>query len=357
MTNKQIVEYDKPYRDPLVHTALSAQAEIASDLSDDAKKLLQKSFSKATLDAYLSDSRVFCAWCAVKNVNPGNATTGEIINFLTDQTVGKLNRWVWTDKAARLGYLTSGEPLAYSTIYRRLNGVKFALKKYYDRSFTETELQFLSDIMKGVAAELGTDKRKVKGIYIDDLRIIFSQMDLTDQVDLRDRAILMLLFAGAFRRSEIVQLEYVNVKLFPGKGLKIKLDKVKRKQNGMVKIIVAGGKGEMCPVSFLSDYLAAAEIKDGFIFRRANRNRKMLSTPLTGDAINKMVKERCERAGLEGLYGGHSGRRGFVETSVSAGKTMNKVMQMTGHKSVQILQEYFDDAEAWDDDNAGFGLY
>lgn len=36
---------------------------------------------------------------------------------------------------------------------------------------------------------------------------------------------------------------------------------------------------------------------------------------------------------------------------------MNKVMQMTGHKSVQILQEYFDDTEAWDDDNAGFGLY
>ncbi|NMS52871.1 hypothetical protein, partial [Vibrio parahaemolyticus] len=117
--------------------------------------------------------------------------------------------------------------------------------------------------MKGVAAELGTEKRKVKGIYTDDLRLIFSQMDLTDQVDLRDRASLMLLYAGAFRRSEIVQLQYANVKLFPGKGLKIKLDKVKRKQNGMVKIILAGSKGEMCPVSFLSDYLMTAEIKDG----------------------------------------------------------------------------------------------
>ncbi|NMU53563.1 hypothetical protein, partial [Vibrio parahaemolyticus] len=127
----------------------------------------------------------------------------------------------------------------------------------------------------------------------------------------------MLLYAGAFRRSEIVQLQYANVKLFPGKGLKIKLDKVKRKQNGMVKIILAGSKGEMCPVSFLSDYLMTAEIKDGFIFRRANRNRKMLSIPLTGDAINKMVKERCEQAGLIGLYGGHSGRRGFVESAVT----------------------------------------
>ncbi|EJL6460836.1 tyrosine-type recombinase/integrase [Vibrio cholerae] len=357
MTNKQIVEYEKPHLDPLVHTGLSTQAEIASDLSDDAKRLLQKSFSKSTLDAYISDGRVFCAWCEVQGINPGSASTAEIINFLTDQTVGKLNRWVWTDKSARLGYLTSGAPLAYSTIYRRLNGVKFALKRYYGRSFNETELQYLSDIMKGVAAELGTEKRKVKGIYTDDLRLIFSQMDLTDQVDLRDRAILMLLYAGAFRRSEIVQLQYANVKLFPGKGLKIKLDKVKRKQNGMVKIILAGSKGEMCPVSFLSDYLAAAEIKDGFIFRRANRNRKMLSTPLTGDAINKMVKERCELAGLIGLYGGHSGRRGFVESAVTAGKTMNKVMQMTGHKSVQTLQEYFDDNEAWDDANASFGLY
>lgn len=357
MTNKQLVEYDQPYIDPLLSTGISAQVEIESELSDDAKKLLQKSFSKATLDAYLSDSRVFCAWCDVKRINPGSATTGEIINFLTDQTVGKLNRWVWTDKSARLGYLTSGEPLAYSTIYRRLNGVKFALRKYYNRSFTETELQYFSDIMKGVAEELGTDKRKVKGIYVDDLRIIFSQMDLTDQVDLRDRAILMLLFAGAFRRSEIVQLQYSNVKLFPSKGLKIKLDKVKRKQNGMVKIIVAGGKGEMCPVLFLSEYFSAAGITDGFIFRRSNRNRTMLSTPLTGDAINKMVKERCKRAGLDGLYGGHSGRRGFVEATVSAGKTMNKVMQMTGHKSVQILQDYFDDVEAWDDDNAGHGLY
>ena len=82
----------------------------------------------------------------------------------------------------------------------------------------------------------------------------------------------------------------------------------------------------------------------------------MLNAPFSGHAICKMIQKRCKRFGLEGVYGGHSGRRGFVDTSLIAGKSINKVMAQTGHANLKTLQEYFDEHKRWKN-NASEGIY
>ncbi|HFI9381240.1 TPA: site-specific integrase [Vibrio parahaemolyticus] len=340
---------------PTTNRSDVARHEVVNDLGDSARRFLRNKHSQNTQNAYQSDARVFTEWCYLQSpqIIPVHATAANICDFLADQADGELCRWVWTDKANKVGTLEDGRPLAYSTIYRRLNGVKFALRQL-GRSFNEAELNIFKEMLQGIASENGTEKKKVKGIGPDELKLIFKDFDLKDQIDLRDRALIMLLYAGAYRRSEVSAILTKNVKFVPGKGVEIKLTRAKRKINGITKSIVEGD--DLCPVKFLQDYINASGIESGFLFRRTNRSRKMLAEPLSGHSIYNIIKARCEQAGLKGRYGGHSGRRGFVDTSLRAGKPINKVMEMTGHSNMQTVQEYFDQNERWKD-NAGSGLY
>lgn len=353
MSKHQLME--RPGMAPTNVTTELVRHEVVSELGSSARRFLKSKHSKNTQNAYQSDARIFTEWCYLQSpkIDPIQSTAANICDFLADQADGELCRWVWTDKANRVGTLEDGEPLAYATIYRRLNGVKFALRQL-GRSFNEAELNVFKEMLQGIASENGTEKKKVKGIGPDELKLIFKDFDLEDQIDLRDRALIMLLYAGAYRRSEASAMLTKHVKFIPGKGVEIKLARAKRKINGITKSIVAGD--ELCPVRFLQEYITASGIEDGFLFRRTNRSRKMLEDPISGTSIYKMVKKRCEDAGLEGRFGGHSGRRGFVDTSLRAGKPINKVMEMTGHSNIQTVQEYFDENERWKD-NAGSGLY
>ena len=164
----------------------------------------------------------------------------------------------------------------------------------------------------------------------------------------------MLLFAGAYRRSEISNMLVKNIKFIEGQGMIITHDRVKGKLDGITKAIVTGK--HLCPIQFLKEYLEAANITDGFVFRRSSKTRRMQEGPISGKAICLMIQRRCAKAGLEGLYGGHSGRRGFVDCSIRAGKPISKVMEKTGHRSLQMIQEYFDEHRKWEE-NAGEDLY
>lgn len=355
MNNELLIKKGMP--DPLAIIDGHSDQWTAS-LDNESRHYFEKSFAKATLDAYKSDARIFCAWCKLKDIDPRKISLAEICNFLSNQSSGTLSRWIWIDKSRKLGYLAEGAPLSYATVYRRYHGVKFSLRQL-NRSLSEEEAHILSKLMHGIANENAHSPRKVTGLYPDDLKVMFKLFDLSDHIDLRDRAILMLLFAGAFRRSELAQLKCEDVEFEEGKGIEVTLRQAKRKVNGMKKSILASGdpNAELCPVRFLIEYLKATKVRSGPLFCKGNRVRKMiLGKPLTGDAINKIVKRRTEAAGLIGDYAGHSGRRGFINTAANKDKNFKSVMQMTGHKSVQTLQEYFETVDRWKN-NAGSDLY
>lgn len=326
--------------------------DIVGELNSGALRYMRNKHSKNTQEAYKSDARIFSEWSFIKGIDPLHATAAEIASFLADQADGELNRWIWTDKTNKKGYLQDGEGLSYSTIYRRLNGIKFALTQL-GRTFQEAELSVFSDVLQGIAETNGTEKDKVTGLTPDDLKVIFKHFNTDDVIDLRDRALITLLFAGAFRRSELANLEYNCITIYPGKGMEITLKKAKRKKSGITKVILVGGT--LCPVRFLQEYLAIANITEGSVFRGGSNNRKITRKTISGQTIGNIVKKRCEDAGLKGRYGGHSGRHGFVDTSLKHNKPINSVMKMTGHVSLSSLQEYFSVAEQWSD-NAGAGL-
>ena len=328
--------------------------DLISDLGDSAKQFIRNKHAQTTQDAYQSDIRIFIEWCKLKGIHPKHATSSQICNFLADQAEGSLSRWVWINKSDLYGELTSGRPVALSTLQRRLVSIKFALSQF-GRIFNEIEKKIFNDLLQGIASQIGGEKRKVNGITKENLIKIFSSMDLKDHVDLRDRALLMMLYAGAYRRSELSNMLLHNVTMIKGHGLQIKHDKVKGKLLGITKVI-SKGSADLCPVKFLIQYLEVTDIRDGYVFRRSNRSRKMLNETLSGHSISKIVKKRCEDIGLEGLYRGHSGRRGFVDAALRAGKPLNKIMEQTGHSSLQTLKEYFDETRKWED-NASDGLY
>ncbi|MBB1371971.1 tyrosine-type recombinase/integrase [Pseudoalteromonas sp. SR45-4] len=330
--------------------------EIVCDLNDDAQDFVKSKHAPKTQLAYKSDARIFTEWCYLQNpsINPLHCKTADICNFLAMQAKGNLSRWQWVDKKKGQGTLVNGKPLAFSSVSRRFSGVKFALSQL-GRKFSKAETEVVADTLAGIANRVSTQPSKVKGFGPDELRLIFSEMNLNDHVDLRDRALLMLLFAGAFRRSELASLKHKNIKFIQNKGMDIKIEKVKRNRNGITKSIVAGDS-DLCPVRFMQEYIDAAGIFNGYVFRRSNRSRKMLLDNISDLSIYKIVVNRFKKANIDGRFGGHSGRRGFVDTSLRAGKPINKVMEMTGHKDLRTVQEYFDETERWKD-NAGSGLY
>lgn len=336
-------------------TGVSQRRDVISDLGGNARKFLRNKHAANTQRAYQSDAKIFTEWCHLNNpqIDPVSASASDICDFIADQADGKLSRWDWIDKAGRKGTLIDGSPLAFSSLIRRMNGVMFALNQL-GRSFNSDEKGVIKELFQGIASTVCSEKKKVKGFNSSHLSHVFSTMDLTDHIDLRDRALLMLLYAGAFRRSELANLLVKNIKFMDGKGVQIKLDKAKRKANGITKSIVYGS--EQCPVKYLQEYIEAAQIEDGYVFRRSNRGRKLLSSPISDTSIYKIIKKRFNDAGIEGRFGGHSGRRGFVDTALRSGKPINKVMEMTGHADIRTIQEYFDETERWKD-NAGSGIY
>ncbi|MBD1559967.1 hypothetical protein HC752_23905 [Vibrio sp. S9_S30] len=112
-------------------------------------------------------------------------------HFYIGGNTGELCRWVWTDKANRVGTLEDGDPLAYATIYRRLNGVKFALRQL-GRSFNEAELNVFKEMLQGIGS--------------DELKLIFKDFNLEDQIDLRDRALIMLLYRVLWKNPQNCKL-------------------------------------------------------------------------------------------------------------------------------------------------------
>jgi site-specific recombinase XerD len=174
---------------------------------------------------------------------------------------------------------------------------------------------------------------------------------------LRNRAIILLGFAGAFRRSELVALNVGDVEETP-EGMLVTLRRSKTDQEGIGRK-VAIPRGEIaCPVAALRAWLDAAGITEGAIFRRIfnKRAQRVTTARLAARNIASVVKAGAARLGFDpGAFGGHSLRAGFVTSAVKRGANLIKITDVTGHRSLEMLKTYSRDAEAFVG-HAGAGL-
>ncbi len=164
--------------------------------------------------------------------------------------------------------------------------------------------------------------------------------------DVRDRALLLVGFAGAFRRSELSDVSFTDLEWVPG-GIAIVLRRSKTDQERRGRRVGIGrGQGAMCPVAALDAWLAAARIAEGPLFRAVSRHGQVSERRLSPEAVALVVKARVATAGLDpGRYSGHSLRAGLVTSAARDGVPTWRIREQTGHRSEAMLQRYIRDAD------------
>jgi integrase len=215
---------------------------------------------------------------------------------------------------------------------------------------TKTEL--IKIIIKGIKRTHGSQQRQVTPAIREDIISMVNVMG--DGVkDSRDRAILLLGFAGAFRRSELVALNIDDIKEVQ-EGLAVTIQRSKTDQEGSGrKIGIPFARGIHCPVKAIQSWLELSGITSGAIFRSVDRHGNV-GGRLSNHAIPRIIKLWASKAGLDPKdYAGHSLRSGLVTSAANAGVANHKIRAQTGHKGDTMLNRYIRDSQIFTNNAAG----
>jgi site-specific recombinase XerD len=152
----------------------------------------------------------------------------------------------------------------------------------------------------------------------------------------------------------VVALDVSDIEETPD-GLKIAIRRSKTDQEGAGQIIAIPFGRIACPVAALKEWIAAAGIQSGAVFRSVNRHGRV-GARLSDQSVSDIVKDHAARLRLDpAQFAGHSLRAGFLTSAASRGASIFKMMDVSRHRSVDTLRGYVPDAELFKD-HAGTGL-
>jgi integrase len=207
--------------------------------------------------------------------------------------------------------------------------------------------------LRGIKRTLGTAQREAKPLLRDDLFLVLDRIG-NDTKAIRDRALLLLGFAGGFRRSELVNLDNDDVE-HVRQGLVVTIRRSKTDQEGVGrKIGIPHGRTRHCPVAALDSWLATSGTEWRPIFRSVDRRGHIHAERLSGEAVSLIVKERVAVAGIDPSgFSGHSLRAGFATSAAQMAVPILKIRAQTGHASDAMLARYVRDGELFVGNAAG----
>ncbi|MWB77968.1 tyrosine-type recombinase/integrase [Pseudooceanicola sp. 216_PA32_1] len=240
---------------------------------------------------------------------------------------------------------------AVATIQRRLASISKAHEVAGLPNPCRAEI--VKATLRGLRRKHGTAQRQAKPLMRDDLLLVLDRMGETLR-DHRDRALLLLGFAGGFRRSELVALERADIEV-ARQGLIVTIRRSKTDQEGAGRRIgIPHGRTRHCPVAAVEAWLSASAIDTGPLFCPITRHGHLAENSLTGDAVSVLLRERLAAAGIdpEG-YSGHSLRAGFATSAAQAGVSTLKIRAQTGHASDAMLARYVREGELFNGNAAG----
>ena len=212
------------------------------------------------------------------------------------------------------------------------------------------------EIMKGIRRSLGTSQVQKSAVEVQNLRAMVQALG-NDLLGLRDRALLLVGFAGAFRRGELVGLDVKHLE-FTSEGVIITLQLSKTDQNGRGRKIGIpfGGSPLTCPVRALRAWLDAANISEGPVFRGVGRWNQFGPRRLNDRAVARMIKKITSLIGLHPMfYSGHSLDRGLQQVRRERANAESLLMAQTGHRSTAMVRKYIRQGSLFLD-NAAAGL-
>ena len=273
---------------------------------------LKNSKASNTLRAYKADYKDFASFC-IKHGFKSIPSEPKIISL----------------------YLTHlSQTCKFSTLKRRLASIS-VIHRLSDH-YIDVKHPMITENLMGIKRVKGSYQKAKKPILINDLKLIVNVIDKDENEKNRfkNKALILIGFAGGFRRSELVAIQFEDIDFVP-EGVKIFIKRSKTDQSGegMTKGIPYFSNQNYCPVISLKNWLEKSEIKSGKIFDMSDK-----SVALT-------VKKYTAIAGLDpNKYSGHSLRSGFATSAAELGAEERSIMAMTGHKTTQMVRRYIQEA-------------
>jgi integrase len=210
------------------------------------------------------------------------------------------------------------------------------------------------EVRSGIRRRLGVAPKVKAPLLAEELKKVVQALPRT-LAGIRDRALLLLGFAAALRRGELVALEVRDLE-WTEEGLKLTVRRSKTDQEGAGRPIGVPFGKEACPVKALKAWLEAAGITEGPVFREVTRHGRVGESALSGRSVARIVQRAAKGVGLEpSSYAGHSLRAGLATSAAREGKSERSIMNQTGHKSTAMVRRYIRDAELFRE-NAAEGL-
>ncbi len=299
--------------------------------SDNFKEQLEN-FYEYTLKSKSDSSRrtysfawtKFLSWCNENGYSIGVQPTELLVGLFLTQ-------------------MAKDRTLKPSSINTYLAGIKHFLLEKHQIELDHPEIR---KAMKGIRVDMRDIKKtKKSALLVDHLKAIIEPMqDSSDISDIRDKALILIGFCGAFRRSELVGIKVEHIE-FDLEGITITIPWSKTDQEGKgQQIQISTGKyPTTCPVTALKNWLEVSEIDSGPVFRAIDRHGNIKSKKMSDKAVSLILKIRASGLFNENTISGHSLRRGLVTSAIQSEVAETIIMRQTRHKSTNTLKEYYDE--------------
>ncbi|MGJ8628259.1 MAG: site-specific integrase [Sulfitobacter sp.] len=309
---------------PFLFGATKASNSSALTSSEAVEHFIRESLSENTRQAYRSDLAHFMDWGGVL---PASAEM--VAQYLADHA----------------------EALAPASLARRIA----TLSKVHAANSWENpcRTEIVRATMRGIKRVKGTAQDQAKPLLREDLFLVLDTLG-EDTRAKRDRALLLIGWAGGFRSSELTGLDVIDVEEVR-EGLELNLRRSKTDQTGQGrKLGIPLGRTRHCPVAALTAWLGILNQPEGKIFRPVDRHGNLRGDTLRADAVSIILRGRLTAAGIDPIgYSGHSLRAGLATSAIKAGVPTYKVRAQTGHASDAMLGRYVRDAGMFDGNAAG----
>lgn len=300
--------------------AKAATAYLAGPQCDEQVfKYLNAALAENTVLAYRTDLNHFLTWGGTIPAEPDNVAN-YIAHFATR--------------------------LAPSTLSRRLVAIGHA---HADRGLpSPTDSALVRATLRGVRRTCNRPIRQVAPLQKAELQKLVR--GLSGLHGIRDAALLLLGFAGAFRRSELVSLDVDDV-AFSDDGMTLRIKRSKSDQEGHGRLLaIPRVRGRCCPTRKLEEWLKVSAITNGPIFRRFNRYGQLQTSRLSAASVALIVKQRTEALGMDSSqFSGHSLRAGFATNAANKGASTASIRAQTGHKSDAMVLRYIRNSRLFSD--------
>jgi site-specific recombinase XerD len=304
---------------------------VPVELVERARDYAAAARAENTRRAYRSDWRAFASWCQAQGLEALPAAPETVALYLTDRATASKVSTITRALAA----IAEGHRAAGLASPRGSGPVKA--------------------VLSGIRRTKGSAPAQKAPISTGGLRAMLAGLP-EGLLGLRDRALLLVGFAGAFRRSELVGLAVEDVaQVEDGLEVTLRRSKTDQEAQGRKVGLPFGSSPASCPVRAFRAWVEAAGISTGPAFRSVDRHGR-LGESLSPAAVALVVKRSASLVGLEAEdLAGHSLRAGLATAAAKAGKSERAIMAQTGHKSAAMVRRYIRDASLFSE-NAAAGL-